>query len=145
MSAIGNGRRSNVALAVLTGILVLADAGLAALGALVWRAHQRGDLTGSEAATFALLGVSAAVGAAVLLVAAGALVRGVRGHRLAGFTSVVSWLRVVAVVIALMVITIRLGTSAVAGLLETFGAVIAVGEALMVVFVSTVAVRRTRR
>ena len=131
-------------LASLTGILVVADGGLAALGWTVWSAERRGDLSGPEAATFILLGASAVLGALVMLIALIALARGVPGHGAARTASALAWLRMAGVFIALIAITIRLGVSAIAGVLETFGAIIAVADALIALIVTGVAVRRTR-
>lgn len=137
------GRRSLV-LASLTGTLVLADGGLAAIGLMVWAAHRRGDLTAPESATFILLGVSAVVGAVVLLLTVIALARGVQGRGLARVASALAWLRMAGVIIALMAIAVRLGVSAIAGFFETSGAVVAVAESAGVLIVTGVAVRRTR-
>jgi cytochrome bd-type quinol oxidase subunit 2 len=137
--------RRNLVLASLTGILVLADGGLAALGAMVWNAQRRGDLTGTQAATFILLGVSAALGAVVLLLVLIALARGGRGRRAARLASGLAWLRMATVLIALTTIAIRLGISATAGFFETFGAAVAVADAVIALIVTGVAVRRTRR
>lgn len=132
-------------LASLTGILVLADAGLAALGATVWNAQRHGNLTGGEAATFMLLGASAALGAVVYLFTLIALARGAQGRGLARFVSRLAWLRTAAVIITLIAFVILIGISAIAGALETFGAVLAVLDALAAVYVTGVAVRRTSR
>jgi hypothetical protein len=144
MSSVPAGRPGNLVLASLTGILVLAEGGLAALGLLVRNAQQRGNLTSTEAATFVLLGTSAAVGAVVLFLALVALARGPKGHSLARVASGLAWLRLAGVIAALMVIAIQLGVAAVAGMLETFGAAVAVLDALIAVIVTGVAVRRTR-
>ncbi|MDY7087735.1 MAG: hypothetical protein SYR96_21840 [Actinomycetota bacterium] len=135
-------RRGNSALAALTGLMALADAGLALLGLLIWNAYRRDNLTGSEAATFTLLGVSAAIGTLILLTAAIGLARHSQGATrlattLAGF-------RTAAIVGALAVIAIQIGSSALAGLLETTGAVVAVFDALIALWVTAVAARRTR-
>ena len=134
--------RGRPALAALTGLLVLADAGLAVVGLLVANAYRRDDLTGSEAATFVLLGVSAAVGVLVLLTAAAGFARGDR--RTARAAAVLARVRAGAVIVALLVIAIRLGGSALAGLLETAGAVFALADAAVALAVTGVAVRRTR-
>jgi len=137
-------RGGSPVLASLTGILVLADAGLAALGVTVWNAHRHGHLTGAEAATFMLLGASAAIGAVVYLFTLIALARGTHGRGLARLASRLAWLRTAGVVIALIAFVILIGVSAIAGALETFGIVLAVLDALAAVYVTGVAVRRTR-
>jgi hypothetical protein len=134
-------RRGSPALAALTGLLVLADAGLAAIGLLVWNAYRGDNLTGAEAATFVLLGVSAAIGALVLAAAAAGLVRGERG--IARAAAVLARLRAGALVVALVIVAVRVGGSALAGLLETTGAIVAVGDAVIALWVTGVAVRRT--
>ncbi|GID32470.1 hypothetical protein [Paractinoplanes brasiliensis] len=135
-------RRGNSALSALTGLMALADAGLALLGLLIWNAYRRDNLTGSEAATFTLLGVSAAVGALILLTAAIGLARHSQGAtRLA---TALAGLRTAAVVVALAVIAIQIGGSALAGLLETTGALVALFDALIALWVTAVAARRTR-
>jgi hypothetical protein len=136
--------RSRLALSVLTGVLVLADGALAALGVLVWDARRRGNLTESEAATSIVLGASAAAGALLLLIALIGLARGVRGHPAAQIASVLAWLRLAVVLVAPMVVAILLGLSAVAGVLETSAVVVAVVDALIGLLVTGVAVRRTR-
>ncbi|MFI7546964.1 hypothetical protein [Actinoplanes sp. NPDC049599] len=136
-------RRGSPLLATLTGILVLTDAALAALGLLVWNGHRRGNLTGPESATFILLGASAAAGAAVLLLAAVALARGGRGHPAARFASGLAGLRVLAVIVALFTIALLTGASAIVGVLQTTGAVVTAFEALTTLFITRVAVRRT--
>jgi uncharacterized membrane protein (DUF485 family) len=136
-------RRGSPVLASLTGILVLAEAGLAALGVTIWNAQRHGHLTGAEAATFVLLGASAAVGAVVYLLGLIALARGAQGRELARLASSLAWLRTAGVLIALIAFVLLIGTSAIAGILETFGAVLAVLDALVAVYVTGVAVRRT--
>jgi len=138
-------RGGSPVLASLTGILVLADAGLAALGATVWNAQRHGHLTGAEAATFMLLGASAALGAVVYLFTLIALARGAQGRGLARFASRLAWLRTAAVTIALIAFVILIDISAIAGALETFGAVLTVLDALAAAYVTGVAVRRTSR
>jgi|tagenome__1003787_1003787.scaffolds.fasta_scaffold20963616_5 hypothetical protein len=145
MTTARNERQGNVVLASMTGLFALAEAGLAAIGLLVWNAQRGGHLTGTEAATFILLGASAAVGVVVLLLATIALARGPRGHEIARLTSGLAWLRVAGVILALSAIAIGLGISAIAGLFETFGAVVALLDAFAAVLVTGVAVRRTRR
>jgi len=135
--------RGSPLLATLAGIMVPVDGVLVAIGVLVFNAQRNGNLTASEAATFILLGASAAVGAVVMLLAAIALARGRRGRGTARLASGLAWLRVVAVLVALAVIAITLGGSAIAGSFETFGAVVAVVEASLALIVTGTAVRRT--
>lgn len=134
----------SLALSVLTGILVLTDGALAALGVLVFTAHRRGNLTTVEAATSVALGASAAAGVLVLLLALIGLARGVPGHRAAQIAAVLAWLRLTGVFICLATIAVLLGIAALAGALETAAAVIAVADALIALPVTGVAARRTR-
>jgi hypothetical protein len=145
MTTARNERQGNGVLASMTGLLVLADAGLTAIGLLVWNAQRGGHLTGAEAATFILLGASAAVGVVVLALATVALARRTRGYELARVASGLAWLRVAGVVVALAAIAIGLGLSAIAGLFQTFGAAVTLIDAFAAVFVTGVAVRRTRQ
>jgi hypothetical protein len=138
------GRGSDLATACLTGVLILVDAGLAALGLLVWDGRQRGDLTGPEAATFILLGASAAAGAVLLLLALVALARGGHGYGLARFAAGLAWLRVATVVLTVVAIAVARGLPTFAGLLPAVGASVAVFDAVMALVVAGVAVRRTR-
>ena len=142
MAAERTGRRA--ALASLTGILALIDGGLAAIGLLVFNAHRDGHLTAAEAATFTLLGASAAVGAAIMLLAVAALARGSRGHGLARLAAGIAWLRLAGVIIALVAIATAFGTAAIVGTFETFGALVAVADAVLALIVTGIAVRRTR-
>lgn len=145
MNTARNEGRGSLLLAALTGILVLADGGLVGLGLMVWNAQRRGNLTGTEAATFTLLGASAAVGAVVLLLALIALARGARGRGVARLASMLAWLRAAGVIIVLMAIAIRLGGSAIAGVFEMSGAVVAVADSVGALLVTGVAARRTRQ
>jgi hypothetical protein len=133
-------RPGTLGLALLTGMLALADGTLAALGLLIWHALWRGDLAGTEAATLLLLGASAAVGALVYVLALLALARGHQGAR---STSALALLRVAGVLVALVLITVRFGVDAIAGPIETFGAVVAVAEVLGALTVTRVISRRT--
>jgi hypothetical protein len=133
----------NLVLASLSGVLVVADAAFAAISLVIFHAYRADDLTGAESATFIVLGASALAGMLVLLLALIALARGRRGHGVAKLASGLAWLRLLAVIIALLVVAARLGTSAVVGLIETFGAVLAVGDAILALGVTAVAVRRT--
>ena len=133
----------SILMASLTAVLVLTDCGLTALGWTVWNAYRHGDYTGPEVATFALFGASAVLGAVVLLAALIALARGTAGHAAARFASGLAWLRLAGVLIALAVIVIRFGASGIAGLLQTFGAAVALVDAFIAVIVAGAAVRRT--
>jgi len=135
--------RGSPLLATLAGLMIVIDGALAGIGLLVLKGLRNGNLTASEAATFILLGASAAVGMVVMLLAAIAFARGPRGRGAARLASGLGGLRVAAVLIALVVIAIRLGGSALAGSFETFGAVLAVGEASLALIVTGAAVRRT--
>jgi hypothetical protein len=137
-------RGRNLVLAALTGILALTDCAFAALGWLIWATERRGDMTRPEAATFILLGVSAVVGAVVLLTALVALVRGPSGRGAARTASALAWLRLAGVLIALVAVTIWLGASAIVGLLQTFGLILALVDVAIALMVTGVAERRTR-
>ncbi|ROP33584.1 hypothetical protein EDD30_6588 [Couchioplanes caeruleus] len=80
----------------------------------------------------------------MLLFALTAFVRGNRGRSVARFGAALAWLRLGLVASAVWIIAASLGPSAIAGTLETSGAVAAVIDALAAVFVTGVAVRRTR-
>jgi hypothetical protein len=134
-----------VALASLTGVLVLAEGGFAAIGLLVWNGHRTGHLSTAEAATFTLLGASAAAGAVIMVLALIGLARGFRGHGIARLAATLAWLRLAGVIIALVAIATAFGTSAIVGTFPTFGAVVAVADAILALIVTGVAVRRTRR
>ncbi|GAB1644271.1 hypothetical protein [Krasilnikovia sp. MM14-A1259] len=136
------GRR--IAAAALTGLLILVDGALTAIGLLVRSGQQRGNLSRTEAATFVLVGASAGVGMVILLLAMVALARGTRGHSLAKAASASAWLRTAGVIIALIAIAISRGIAAIAGLFESFGAAVALFDALIAVFATNVAERRTR-
>jgi hypothetical protein len=138
------GRGSSLTLASLTGVLVLADACLAALGLLVWNAQRTGGLTDPEARIVVLLGASAAAGAGLLLLCLAALARGGRGHGLARFASGLAWCRLATVIIAPVAVALSLGLSAVSGLPEAVGAAVAVLDALLALIVAGAAARRTR-
>jgi hypothetical protein len=132
-------------LAALAAMMIVLDGLLIGIGVLVFSAQRNGNLTASEAATFVLLGASGAVGAVVMLLATIAFARGLRGRTAARSASGLAWLRILAILIALAVIGIWLGSSALFGDFETFGAVITVVEALLALIVTGAASRRTRR
>lgn len=131
---------STLALALLIGMLVLADGALAALGLVIWYALWRGNLTGDVAATLLLLGGSAALGALAYVLALLALAR---GPGVARFASALAVLRLLGVLVALAFIAFRLGLDALIGLIETFGVVVATAEALGALMVTRVVRRRT--
>jgi hypothetical protein len=137
------GRGLNAALASLTALLVVADIGLAILGLTVWNAQRHGHLSAAQAATFIVVGASAAVGALVLLLALVALA-GVPGPGLARLTSGLAWVRLAAVIAALFVVAVVIGISAIVGLVETFMVAVALFDAGVAVFVTGIAVRRSR-
>ena len=134
-------RPSALLLAALTLLLAVIDGILAMIGMMVWTTYRRGNLSAAEAATFSLAGASALIGAAIVVLAAIALARHNQG--LARLSSGLAWLRVAAVLIAILVLVLRLGSDAVAGTLATFGAILAIGDTLLAVFISGVAKRRT--
>jgi hypothetical protein len=134
----------SLALASLTGVLILADGAFAAIALIVRNVYRDGNLTRTESATFILLGASALIGIVILFLALIAFARGGRGLGTAKLASALAWLRLAAVIIAIAVIAIRLGNAAVVGLFETFGALLAVGDAIVALVVASVAMGRAR-
>ncbi|SDT74709.1 hypothetical protein [Actinoplanes derwentensis] len=124
-------------LAVVGIVAALADGVLAAIGATSWQSYRSGALTVEQTGPFMVMGASAAVGAVLALLAMIALLRGGRG--LARATLRLTWLRLGAVFIALVAVTLIAGISA-AGV---FGVTLAVGDALGGFVVTGVAARRT--
>jgi Kef-type K+ transport system membrane component KefB len=127
--------------AVLTGMLALVDVAFAWLGWLMWTLHRDGPGQPSEAATFVLLGVSALVGAIVMLVATAAFLRGRRSAARAA--AAIAWFRALTVVAVLAVLAGALGSSAILGLVPATGAAIAVADAIFAVLAAGAALRRT--
>lgn len=144
MAARGTDAPRRVALASLTGVLALVDGGFAAIGLLVWNGHRTGHLSTAEAATFILFGVSAAIGAIIMALALIALARGLRGRGPARLSAALAWLRLAAVIVALVAIAAAFGATAIVGALQTFGAVVAVADPILALIVTGIAVRRTR-
>jgi hypothetical protein len=144
MTATRSSGASNRVLGSLTILLILADAAFIVICSIVWRAYRDGSIAAADAAAFTLLGVSAAVSAAILAVAATALFRGARGDRLAQAATGLAGLRLVGLAVAVAVIAVTLGLSAVAGPAGTFAIILAGGEALAVLLATGVALRRTR-
>ena len=132
-----------LALAMLTGILALTDGALAGIGLVVANARRQGHLSTAEAATFLLVGASAAIGVMILLLTLIALSRGAHGHAIAQLASVLAWLRLPCVIIALPVLALSFGFAAVSGVLQTAGAAVAVADALPTLVVTGVLLRRT--
>jgi hypothetical protein len=128
---------------MLAGILALTDGALAGIGLVVANARRQGNLTTVEAATFLVVGASAAVGVVILVLALIALSRGSDGHAIAQLASVLAWLRLPCVIIALPVIALGFGFSAMSGVLQTAGAAVAVADALPTLIVTGVLLRRT--
>ncbi|GIF01585.1 hypothetical protein [Paractinoplanes rishiriensis] len=142
MTAPRTDRRGSPLLAVLSAILLLADAGLAALGMLVFNSHQRGNLTDDEAATFLLLGVSAAAGTVIFFLTAVAFALP-RGRRVARIAAVLAWLRTAGVLIAVAATVTSFGASAIIGAFETVGLILTAADTLAALIVTGIAVRRT--
>src|SRR4051794_14824057 len=69
----------SLALASLTGVLILADGAFAAIALIVRNVYRDGNLTRTESATFILLGASALIGIVILFLALIAFARGGRG------------------------------------------------------------------
>ena|ERR1700754_505437 len=132
-------------LALLTGILALTDGALAGIGLVVANARRQGHLTTVEASTFLLVGASAATGVVILVLALLALSRGAGGHALAQLASVLAWLRLPCVIIALPTLALSFGFPAVSGVLQTAGAAVAVADALPALVITGVLLRRAPR
>lgn len=122
-------RRGNSVLTAVTSVMALAEAGLALLDLLIWNAYRDNHVTSAEAATFTLLGASTAIGALILLIAAIGLASNDYGT--VRLTTAMAGLRAAVVVVVLAVIAIQVGGSALVGLLETTGALVAVIDALI--------------
>jgi hypothetical protein len=139
-------RRRVVVRAWLTGLLVCCDVAVVAIVGLVWSAQARGQVTGAEVATLDLLGISAAVGVVILalaLAATVAVLRGRSGRGTAATAWLLAWLRLVAVLVAVVAIAVIAGLDAVIGLVETFAAGLAVLDAAVAVAVAGTARRLT--
>jgi hypothetical protein len=137
-------RRRVVVRAWLTGLLVCCDVAVVAIVGLVWSAQARGQVSGADVATLDLLGISAAVGVVILalaLAATIAVLRGRSGRTIAGTAWSLAWLRLVAVLVALVAIAVVAGLGAVIGLVETFAAGLAVLDAAVAVAVAGTARR----
>jgi membrane associated rhomboid family serine protease len=137
------GQVSNIVLASLTGILVLAQCGLAAIGYMSWQDARRFEIvTTDDVATLIVLGVSGAVGAVVALVVTIAFARKERGHSLAQLTVVLAYFQVIGVVIALAVVAVAIGAGLDAS--DVLIGFLAVADGLMCLYVANVSRRRTR-
>jgi hypothetical protein len=140
MTAARTEKTSNTLFAIMIIVYALADAGLAAMGAIAWRSYRDGDFTAAQAGPFIVMGVSAAAGAILAILAMIALLRGERGQGLARGTLNLTWLRLGAVLIALAIVALTVGVSATG----MFGMVLAIGDALAGFVVTGTATRRTR-
>jgi hypothetical protein len=130
----------------LTGLLLCCDVAVVAIVGLVWSAQARGQVADAGVATLDLLGVSAAVGVVVMigvLTATVAALRGRSGRVAATGAWSLAWLRLVAVIVALVAIAVVAGLGAVLGLVETFAAALAVLDAAVAVGVAGTARRLT--
>ncbi|WP_043510958.1 MULTISPECIES: hypothetical protein [unclassified Actinoplanes] len=130
-------------MAITLGIHALADVALVWLGSLVWNAYRQGTLAATEAASVSILAVSAGVGAVITVVLQIGLLRGTNGRHLVQAAMALNLARLLGLLLALMITAARLGITALAGMMETFAAVIAVAEALGALYVTTVVSRRT--
>jgi hypothetical protein len=135
---------SNRVLGMLTMVLVLVDAGLVAINSIMWSAYRDGEVTAAEVAPFVLFAGSAALGVVVMLLAAAALFRDVRGHHLAEVAVVLAGLRVVAIPVAVVAVIVTVGTSSVSGPSDIFLIVLSAFEAVVELMVARVAATRTR-
>ncbi|GAA0488556.1 hypothetical protein Ade02nite_72460 [Paractinoplanes deccanensis] len=122
--------------AVLTAVVIAGDVALAVISLLAWQLEG-----GAEAATFALAGISAVAGAVLLLFAVAGFARGAAGP--ARLSHALAWARFAAVLLVLTVFAVRPGPDALIGFPATFGAAVAVVDALAAVLVTRAAVRRT--
>jgi hypothetical protein len=138
MTAAPTERSGKTLLAVVGIVAAFADGVVAWLGATAWQSYRDGGLTIEQAAPFLVMAVSAAVGAVLGVLAMIALLR--RGNGLARGTLNLTWLRLGAVFVALVIIALTVGVSAVG----TVGMALAVGDALAGFVVTGVATRRTR-
>jgi hypothetical protein len=139
-------RRRVVVRAWLTGLLVCCDVAVVAIVGLVWSAQARGQVSSADVATLDLLGISAAVGVVILamaLAATVAVLRGRNGRGIAATAWSLAWLRLAAVLVALVAIAVVAGLGAVIGLVETFAAGLAVLDAAVAVAVAGTARRLT--
>jgi hypothetical protein len=137
-------RRRVVVRAWLTGLLVCCDVAVVAIVGLVWSAQAHGQVSGADVATLDLLGISAAVGVVILAMALAATVtvlRGRSGRGIAATAWSLAWLRLAAVLVALVAIAVVAGLGAVIGLVETFAAGLAVLDAAVAVAVAGTARR----
>jgi hypothetical protein len=141
------GRRRVVARAWLTGLLACCDVAVVAIIGLVWAAQARGQVAAADVATFNLLGISAAVGVVIMVLALAATIAVIRGRSGRGAAVAawsLAWLRLVAVIVAVVAIAVVAGLGAVIGLVETFAAGLAVLDAAVAVAVAGTVRRLTR-
>ncbi|SNY28391.1 hypothetical protein [Paractinoplanes atraurantiacus] len=131
------GSRS-IASAVLTAVVIAAELGLAAISYLGWTLNDN-----AKGVTFVLAGVSAVIGAALLVLVAVAFAGG--SARLAGRAEGLMWLRLFGVLVTLTVFAFRPGWVAMAGAAAVVGAVIALADAAGGVVLARLALRRTSR
>lgn len=133
-------RGGNTLLTVMIGVAALADGLVAVLGATAWSSYRDGGFTAEEALPFTVAGVSGAAGVVLALLAMTALLRGRRGHGLARAAVNLTWLRVGVVIIALAVVALTVGVTA---LFPVVGIVFAMGDAVGGLVVTGAAARRT--
>jgi hypothetical protein len=138
------GRPGNALLATVTGVVVLAEAGLAAIGYSAWTSLDDAGVAARDVAALTVAGASAAVGALVALLILIALARGLRGHRLAQVAAVLAGLRAAGVVVALGAVGMVLGLDAVIGTNVWLASGLAAGDALAGLVLAAVGMRRTR-
>ncbi|XVU26483.1 hypothetical protein ACQPZJ_05355 [Actinoplanes sp. CA-054009] len=131
-------RGRSAGLAVLTGVVIAADLMLAAIGYLAGTLNDD-----AKGATMVLAGVSALVGAAVLVLVAVAFAGG--SARLARLAAGLMWLRLIGVLVTLTVFAFRPGYVAMAGVLAVVGVVLALVDAVSGLVVAGSARRRTTR
>ncbi|MFF5084072.1 hypothetical protein ACFY36_44070 [Actinoplanes sp. NPDC000266] len=122
--------------AALTAVVIAADLALAAISYLAWTLNDD-----AKGVTFVLAGVSAVIGAALLVPVAVAFAGG--SARLARRADGLMWLRLIGVLITLAVFAVRPGFAAMAGVLAAVGALAAVADAVAGVVLARVALRRT--
>jgi hypothetical protein len=140
MTAARTTRTGRPLLTAMMAVVVSAEFAVMWLGVTTWSEYRNGGFTTGEAGPFVVAGVSAVAGAVVGLLAMIALLRGRRGLVLARWTLNLTWLRLGATLIALMILALAEGVSGV----WAAGMLLAVVDVVGGFVVTGTAVRRTR-
>jgi hypothetical protein len=131
-------------MAALLVVLVLADLGLAAIAALFF-AIRSDSGSDDDSAAFAILGVSALVGAVIYLVTAVASARRPgRGRELATAGRSLALLRLLLLVVAIVIAAVVAGLDAMTSGISVFLMVLALFEAMIGLWVTRVVTRRIK-